>query len=83
MVVSDLPQFEALRDGVVRVPPGDTTALAAAVNSLLAQPALADRLVLRGQQMITEEFSAAIMADRYRALYDSVLSGHPPLATSW
>lgn len=82
VVVSDLPQLEALGDAVVRVPPGDAGALAAAIKHLVVDRAGAAELAARATLLVEQEFSAATMAQRYRALYDSVLAGQAPAATS-
>jgi glycosyltransferase involved in cell wall biosynthesis len=56
------------------VPPGDSTALAAAVRTLLADPALAQRLAAAGKARVQQEFSAETMVQRVTQVYDELLA---------
>lgn len=57
----------------VLVPPGDPESLAAALDRLLADPALARRLGEAARARARREFSLEAMMDRYRALYAELL----------
>ena len=56
------------------VPAGDAGALAAAINRLIADPALRERLGAQAQHRATTEYSLEAMAQRHLALYRSLLS---------
>jgi L-malate glycosyltransferase len=63
---------EMLQDGAgLLVPPGDPAALAAAVERLLLDPALARDIAAKAQQRV-EHFSAARMAEAVRSVYRSL-----------
>jgi glycosyltransferase involved in cell wall biosynthesis len=66
-------------DGVngVLTPPGDAGALAAAIASLLSDPARARRLGAAARATITHRFSSGTIADRWLDAYD-VIPGLPP-----
>ncbi|HUT25988.1 MAG TPA: glycosyltransferase, partial [Sumerlaeia bacterium] len=66
---------ELVRDGEtgLLVPPGDATALAQAVATLLRDPARARAMGKRGRELVRTHFSIAQMARRYEAVYDRVL----------
>ena len=55
-------------------PAGDANALAAAVLDLLGQPGIWPRIREAGERFITEERSWAAVAERYRTVYESVLT---------
>jgi len=57
------------------VPPKDEAALAQALNTLLADPALRARLGAAGRQRVEHTFSVATMVDSTVALYRQLLSG--------
>ncbi len=67
---------EAVVHGVtgLRVPPRDPAALAQAIRSILADPALAQRLAASGRARAHEEFSATTMVRRTTAVYEEILS---------
>lgn len=69
---------EFLIDGVtcVRYPPGDPSALAAAVGRLAADPALRARLV-RGGHQIAAELTTDRLADVFEAWHVAAASGYP------
>lgn len=67
-------------DGVsgITVPPADSSALAAALNRLLDDPALRARLGAAGRRRVREEFTADLMAERTLRLYREVLDAPVP-----
>jgi glycosyltransferase involved in cell wall biosynthesis len=64
-------------DGVtgLTVPPGDPTALAAALNALLDGPARRAAMGAAGRQRVREEFSAELMARRTLEVYREIAPG--------
>jgi glycosyltransferase involved in cell wall biosynthesis len=54
------------------VPPGDPPALTRAIQALLADPALRDRLGQAGQRRVAECFSVEQMVERTQALYSNL-----------
>jgi glycosyltransferase involved in cell wall biosynthesis len=54
------------------VPPGDAAALADALRAIIADRDLRVRLGLRAQMTAEGSFSAASMANQYRAVYESI-----------
>lgn len=74
VVVTRLPGLaDAVQDGVsgLVVPPGDPDALAAALDGVLGDRGLRDRLGA-GAAARAEEFSVGVVAERYRSLLDQV-----------
>ena len=75
VVATTLPGYanvvRADRDAVL-VPPGDASALAVALRSVLADPAMAARMVESGVTRAAE-FSMSRLAERYESLYEQVL----------
>jgi rhamnosyl/mannosyltransferase len=63
-------------DGVtgLTVPPADSEALAAALNQLLTDPALAERYGRAARLRVEREFDLARMGRRTRQLYEEVMS---------
>lgn len=57
----------------VLVPPRDTAALAAAISSLIEDPATAERLGAAGRQRYEAEFANACAVERYLALYEELM----------
>jgi glycosyltransferase involved in cell wall biosynthesis len=57
------------------VPPGDATALAAALRSLAEDPALAARLAEGGRRLLAERFSWPAITERWLAVYHRVVGG--------
>jgi len=55
------------------VPPGDTNALAAAINALLAAPDQARRMGERGRERAQRRYSVAAMVTQVEKVYDAVL----------
>jgi glycosyltransferase involved in cell wall biosynthesis len=60
------------------VPPGDASALAAALNRLLADPAWRARLGAAGRKRVLSDFTHARMVAQIEAVYEAVLSGKRP-----
>ena len=56
------------------VPPGDPAALAEALNTLLADPAMCRRFGAAGQRRVAELFSHTHMLDAIESVYHSVLT---------
>ncbi|MGH9156180.1 MAG: glycosyltransferase family 4 protein [Acidimicrobiales bacterium] len=80
IVASDLPGYRNVARAEVEAllaPPGDAGALAAALERVLRDAVLADRLVAAGERRASE-LSSERLADRYVELYEHVLSGQPP-----
>ncbi|MGE3818589.1 MAG: glycosyltransferase family 4 protein [Isosphaeraceae bacterium] len=76
-VASDIEGLRTLvEQGVsgVRVPPGDSGALAAALLELLADPSKADALGKAGRALIVREYVPEVEARRLAALYDEALT---------
>jgi glycosyltransferase involved in cell wall biosynthesis len=75
VVAADLPATrETLGDGGELVPPGDAEALAGAIRRVLADPALAGRLLERGRARL-ERFSWATAAARLAELHRELQHG--------
>lgn len=74
VVAHDLPAVRDLvRDGDtgLMVTPGDTAALAAAIESLLSDPARATTLAETGRRYILGNYAWEAVAQRYRQLYEA------------
>jgi glycosyltransferase involved in cell wall biosynthesis len=56
------------------VPPDDPAALAAAVERLLEDRALAEKLGASGREYVTRRFSRDTMVDRHAAVYESLVA---------
>jgi glycosyltransferase involved in cell wall biosynthesis len=78
--VGGLPEIvEDGRTGVL-APPGDSTALAAAVSRLLDRPQLGVEMGKRGRRRAETMFSIGLFNARYRSLYSGLLEGRTALA---
>jgi len=62
------------RTGII-VPPGDPDALAVAIQTLIADPALRRRMGEAARERVLAEFTAGRMAERTLAIYRDVLNG--------
>jgi glycosyltransferase involved in cell wall biosynthesis len=67
------------RDGLL-VPPGEAAALADALRLVLADPERRSALGKAAAVRANREFTVAVMADRYEALYANVDSERQPRA---
>jgi rhamnosyl/mannosyltransferase len=56
------------------VPPGDSCALAVALNTLLRDPALGARYGLAARLRVEREFDVEVMGRRTLRLYEEVMS---------
>jgi glycosyltransferase involved in cell wall biosynthesis len=65
---------EAVADGIsgIIVPPGDVTALAAALRMLIEDPDLRRRLGTQGRERIEREFSVYVMVDGNLSVYREI-----------
>lgn len=72
--VGGLAQIVVPEETGLLVPPGDAEALAAALERLLANPALARRLGAAGAKRVAEHFLAEQMVAAYEALYREILA---------
>lgn len=63
-----------LKTGIL-VPPGDVTALQAAIGTIYEEPDIRVELGTAGRKRMRDEFSVATMVERYLDVYDEVLNG--------
>jgi glycosyltransferase involved in cell wall biosynthesis len=75
--VGGIPEI-LLGGGGILVPAGDPEALAAAMRSLLADPALAARLGAEGRALVSGGFGIDQMAEESLRLYRGLLAGRSP-----
>jgi L-malate glycosyltransferase len=68
--------------GGVLVPPGDPEALADAMRTLLADPALAARLGAEGRALVRDRFGIDRMVEESLRLYRGLLAGRSPREVS-
>jgi glycosyltransferase involved in cell wall biosynthesis len=68
---------EAVVDGVTGhlVPPGDVTALANAIRSVLSDPVRREAMGSAGRERVTRLFSVETMVEGYRRAYERALGG--------
>ena len=75
VVASDIPGYSRVAQGgndALLVPPGDARALGTAIDKVLRNPDLVDRLVASGRAR-AEQFSMRRLADRYLEAYTEVV----------
>jgi glycosyltransferase involved in cell wall biosynthesis len=80
IVASDVGEVRnALGDGAagMLVPSGDASALAGALDTLLAAPARAHELATRARHRATSEYDISRMVARYAAIYQGLLQHQP------
>ena len=75
VVVANVPPLSELlvHEVGAAVPPRDPAALAEVVSALLADPARRARLAERARAVVTESYSAKVVASAYEDVYDEVL----------
>jgi glycosyltransferase involved in cell wall biosynthesis len=79
-VATDLGDVREVLGGAgVCVEPGDTGAFAAATARLLTEPEERARMSAAGRAL-APRFDAALMVERYLALFEAALDGRPPIA---
>ncbi len=79
-LASGVPWVSRHLETGLTVPPGDSRALAAAINQLLGDEALRRRLSAAARARVRAEFAVEVMGERVAAVYDEVLS-RPAAAT--
>jgi glycosyltransferase involved in cell wall biosynthesis len=85
IVASDVGEVRnVLADGEagIVVPMGDASALAAALDNLLATPARAHELATRATHRATTEYDISRMVARYAAVYQGLLRHEPAVLTA-
>jgi glycosyltransferase involved in cell wall biosynthesis len=85
IVASDVGEVRnVLADGEagILVPMGDASALAAALDNLLATPARAHELATRARHRATSEYDISRMVARYAAIYQGLLRHEPAAVTA-
>jgi glycosyltransferase involved in cell wall biosynthesis len=83
IVATDVPEHRHLAADAAEallVPPADAPALAAAVDRILGDPALAAGLLRAAQARAARDFSLAQMVDRHVALFEQLVGTDSPLA---
>jgi glycosyltransferase involved in cell wall biosynthesis len=70
--VASMPEVVVHGDTGYVVPPGNPAALGAAIGSVLADPAAADRMGARGRARVVEHFSWSKVVERCLAAYRAV-----------
>ena len=70
--VASMPEVVVDGDTGYVVPPGNPAALGAAIGSVLADPAAADRMGARGRARVVEHFSWSKVVERCLAAYRAV-----------
>jgi len=55
-------------------PPGEPAALAQAVDRLLADPVLRDRLAAAGKQRVAAQFTLEVMTEKMLGFYQELLA---------
>ncbi len=69
-----VPNYEVADCGII-VPPGNALALSRAIERLLTDRALAERLGAAGRARVLERYTDRQMIERYAQLYDALLAG--------
>ncbi len=71
--VGGIPEFVTHGETGILVEPGDATALARAIQTILANPEEACRMGLRGQRHVQENFEIATVVRRHEEVYEACL----------
>ncbi len=71
--VGDIPKLIKHGETGLLVKPGNAEELAQAISQLISDPIQRGELALRGQNWVSENFSARTMAQRYRDVYVDIL----------
>jgi glycosyltransferase involved in cell wall biosynthesis len=78
LIAADLPAYEGMLEPderAVLVPPGDEAALAAAIDRIAADTALAGRLRERGMAWARKDADWRACVDRFEAMYHAAIAG--------
>ncbi|MFE7955692.1 MULTISPECIES: glycosyltransferase [unclassified Streptomyces] len=73
VILSDLPQFESLRNVVLRAAPGDRDHTGRLLAQVLARPRWWQELADRGPAAVEERFGEKRFASRYLSLYEELM----------
>lgn len=71
--VGGIPEFVTHGETGILVKPGDATALARAIQTILANPEDACQMGLRGQRHVQENFEIATVVRRHEEIYEACL----------
>ena len=74
VVATDVGGLASCGDAAELVPPGDATALGAALRRVLTDPGERARLSAAGRALVAARFSAAAMREKYDAVYADLLA---------
>ncbi|MGW7200634.1 glycosyltransferase family 4 protein [Streptomyces chryseus] len=74
VILSDLPQFAALGDAVLRAPVGDRLRTGELLTRLLTQPQLWEMLARRGRATVEKRFGPDCFRAQYERLYQEALA---------
>lgn len=75
--VGGIPELVRHEETGLLVPVGDAPTLARAIERLLDDRALADKVTMAARRKVEQDFSVERMANSYQALYEAVLAGKP------
>ncbi|MGI5144397.1 glycosyltransferase family 4 protein [Streptomyces sp. CA-106110] len=76
VILSDLPQFAALSDAILRAPVGDCERAGLLLAELLDQPLRWEALAARGRAVVEERFGAGRFAKQYEQVYRETIGLH-------
>jgi glycosyltransferase involved in cell wall biosynthesis len=76
--VGGIPEIVIAGETALLVPPDDPDALAGALRTLVADPALRERMGTAGRRRWLAEFSYEQMIAKFEAIFDEVLAAAPP-----
>jgi glycosyltransferase involved in cell wall biosynthesis len=75
VVSTAMPYLETLKRGSIQVPQGDADALANAAADLLQNDEKRKQLGAEARRDMIENFSAAVIFEKYEALFDAIFKG--------